>query len=259
MNKKFVILMGMGLALLITISRSVSVLAWGPERSTYTMENPSDHAVFNSITDSSSIGDERDFVRIVEKGINGTYSSEITLEPDKQYDVYIYYHNNASSTFNDKEHDYAGAATDVRLSSSFPLELAANEEGVVSGIISWATIIDCDEIQKVWDEAYVTATEDMTLHYVEGSAKIYNGGKTNGNMLATNLFSEKGTYLGYDELNGIIPGCDEYAGHVNYTIQTQAVDKKATKPISTIGIFVAVAVVLIIAVSVIRYKRHKKI
>lgn len=80
----------MGLALLITISRSMSAL-----------------------------GDERDFVKSVEKGMNNAYSSKINLEPDKEYDVYIYYHNNASDTYNDKEHDYVGAATDVRLASSF--------------------------------------------------------------------------------------------------------------------------------------------
>ncbi len=73
------------------------------------------------------------------------------------------------------------------------------------------------------------------------------------------LFSEQGTYLGYDDLNGILPGCDEYSGHVNYTIQTQAVDKKASKLISAMGIFVVVVVVLIIAVNAIWYKKHKRI
>ena len=38
---------------------SASVMAWGPERTTYTMESPAPSAVFNSITDNPTIGDER--------------------------------------------------------------------------------------------------------------------------------------------------------------------------------------------------------
>ena len=44
------------------------------------------------------------------------------------------------------------------------------------------------EPASVWDEAYVTAKEAMTLHYVIGSAKIYNQWGVNGSTLATALF-----------------------------------------------------------------------
>lgn len=257
-----------GIAVAISVvSLGGAALAWGPtDRQTYTMAAPADHAVFNSIIDSSSIGDERDFVKIVEKGVGGTYSSKINLEPNKEYDVYIYYHNNASATYNDKAHSYVGVATDVRLASSFPLDLTAGEEGAVSGVISWTTLADRDTKQEVWDEAWVTATEDMTLHYVTGSAKIYNGGAANGKVLSTNLFSEQGTYLGYDDLNGILPGCDEYAGHVNYTIQTQPVDTPPTTPdtpsdLPNTGpaeVFLAVALILVIVAGFVYFNKSRK-
>ena len=232
MNYKMTKISSGGIAAVISATSLGGVaLAWGPtDRPTYTMKDPADHAVFNSMTDSSSVGDERDFVRIVEKGVNGTYSSKITIEPDKEYDVYIYYHNNASATYNSKAHNYVGVATDARISSSFPQKLTAGQEGAVSGIISWASLADRDNIQKVWDEAWVTASEDMILHYVTGSAKIYNGGKTNGKVLDANLFSENGTYLGYDDLNGVLLGCDEYAGHINYTIQTEGTTDAPNNP-----------------------------
>ena len=64
----------------------------------------------------------------------------------------------------------------------------------------------------------------MTLHYVEGSAKIYNNWKANGRVLSINLFSDKGTFLGLNELNGIIlGGKKEFSGNVVYTIQTKAI------------------------------------
>ena len=37
-----------------------------------------------------------------------------------------------------------------------------------------------------------------------------------------NLFSEKGTFIGLNELNGVVPGCDIYSGQVVYTIHTIA-------------------------------------
>lgn len=100
-----------------------AVQAWGPERPTYTNENPAEHAVFNSITNNAAVGDERDFVRIEEKNSGRPYSSEIILEAGKQYEVYIYYHNDASETYNDEAHKFAGVARDVRLSSGFPHSL----------------------------------------------------------------------------------------------------------------------------------------
>ena len=214
-------LLALGLAAALTaVLPLTGVSAWGPERPTYTNEQPADHATFNSITNNAAVGDERDFVRIEEKSSGRPYSSDITIEPGKQYEVYIYYHNDASMTYNGAEHDYVGVARDVRLLSNFPDELSAGERGVVNGIISSSNA----EPEMVWDEAYITASEDMTLHYVEGSAKIYNDWGVNGSVLSINLFSDEGTFLGLNELNGVILGCDEYSGQVVYTIQTYAVE-----------------------------------
>ena len=52
--------MGLGLTTFASAS------AWGPERTTFTMESPATYPTFNSITDNPTIGDERNFVRIGE-------------------------------------------------------------------------------------------------------------------------------------------------------------------------------------------------
>lgn len=96
----------------------------------------------------------------------------------------------------------------------------ANERQAVTGKITSSNASPA----AVWDEAYVTAKEAMTLHYVEGSAKIYNQWGVNGSTLATALFSTEGVPLGLDELNGVILGCGAYSGQIVYTIQTQPVD-----------------------------------
>ena len=88
-------LLALGLAAALTaVLPLAGVSAWGPERPMYTNAEPADHATFNSIIDNPVFGDERDFVRIVEKDAGETYSSDITVEPGKQYEVIILYHNN---------------------------------------------------------------------------------------------------------------------------------------------------------------------
>ncbi len=62
----------------------------------------------------------------------------------------------------------------------------------------------------------------MTLHYVTGSAKIHNSWDTNGAIVPTYMFSPEGTYLGMNELNGMIFGCGEFSGHIIYTIRTKS-------------------------------------
>lgn len=199
---------------------NINIYSWGPERQTYTNESPSDHPVFNSITDNAAVGDERDFVRVAEKNGIDPYSSDILIEANKQYEVFIYYHNNASSTYNDFEYDYVGVARDVRLSSFFPHSMVKGEHGSIVGRISSTNT----DPELIWDSALITAKDDITLHYVVGSAKIYNQWDASGSVLSTNLFSNKGTFVGLNELNGVILGCDKYSGFIVYTIQTKAVE-----------------------------------
>lgn len=219
-------LVGAAVALAMPLMLAPATLAWGPERPSYTNENPADHAVFNSITNNAAVGNEFDFVRIEEKSSGRPYTSKIDVEAGKQYEVYIYYHNDASKTYNDSAHNRVGVARDVRLSSSFPLELKAGEEGTVSGKIMASNT----DPKEVWDEAFITAKQDMTLHYVEGSAKIYNKYAVNGSVLSTNLFSDMGTFIGLNELNGVILGCEEYSGQIVYTIQTVAAGAPVPEP-----------------------------
>lgn len=252
-----------GVAAGLALLTSAPALAWGPERPTFTNKKPADYAVFNSITDNAAVGDERDFVRIVEKNTGNVYTSDLELEAGKQYEVYIYYHNNASSTYNDAKYNYKGVAQNVRVSTSFPLELAKGEVGQIYGEIK----ANNTNPTAVWDEAYVRAREPMTLHYVEGSAKIYNGGPVNGSVLSTKLFSEEGTLIGYSELRGLVLGCDEYSGHIIYTIQTQAVDAPVVVEVpeelpetGPAEVFLAVALIVVVTAGVTYYvKTHKAV
>ncbi len=207
LKKKYIAAIAM-----VAISPVTSVMAWGPERPTYTMEKPASAATFNSITDNPELGDERNFVRIAEKGASGVFGDEITIEPGKEYEVYIGYHNDAATNTNDTG---VGIAQQVRLASTFPATVKSGDRVTVAAVISASNT----NPKKVWDEAYMTAAKDVKLSYVSGSAKIYNGWAINGSVLPSSLFTEEGTYLGVGKLDGIVYGCAEYSGHVIYTIK----------------------------------------
>lgn len=200
-------------------------LAWGPARETFTMEVPASYPTFNSITNNPVLGDERNFVLVAEAGANGVFVDEIKIEAGKEYEVYIGYHNNAAANLNSTG---VGIAQQVRLSSQFPATVKPSQKGKISAIISASNT----NPTEVWDEAYFTSTEEITLRYKEGSAKIYNSFATNGQVLSENLFSVTGTYLGVNKLDGLMPGCAEYSGRVIYTLVAEKealeVDKKAS-------------------------------
>lgn len=204
--------------------------AWGPERTTYTMEKPSDHVTFNSITNNNMLGDERNFVRVGEANSTDPYTNEIKIVPGKTYEVYIYYHNNAASNLNASG---VGIANGVRISSVFPSTVSASKKGKVSAIISATDATP----KEVWDEAYFTTDSetDIVLRYVDMSAKIFNRGSTNGSNLSTALFSEEGHFIGVNVLDGRLPGCSEYSGYIIYQVRAEQVGAKVSKSASLDG------------------------
>ncbi len=210
--------------------------AWGPERTTYTNEKPADYATFNSITNNVAVGDERNFVRVRELGKDDTYTDEVEVTPGKEYEVYLYYHNNAATNTNESGY---GVATNARMASAYPTKLMTGERGMISGILSWSYVTQTNnnpQEGKVWDEAYLTTkTDGVVLRYKTGSAKIFNSGATNNSVLPTMLFTEGGTPLGFNKLAGTLPGCAEYSGHITYTLVAEKTDLSMEKLVSVDG------------------------
>lgn len=170
-----------------------ALLAWGPDRPTFTIENPSDHITFNSITNNPNIGgDERNFVGIREKGTNGTWKDDVTVERNKEYVVRAYVHNNARADLN-------LVAQNVRATFNLPTTTAKKIQ--VQGTIS----ADNSTPRSVWDEANFNSTEDFNLSYVAGSVKFSNNVFGSAGVSLPGIFTSAGAQLGYDKLDGKIP------------------------------------------------------
>lgn len=238
----------LGLATVATFGASVNTYAldesWGPQdRPTYTWESPATKPVFNSMTNNPSLGDERNFVRVREYGTDNKYEDYVDITPGKEYEVYVYYHNNASATFNS---DGSGIAQNVRLQTAAPADLESGKTAVIKGTISWG--VEGNK-QNVWDTAFLTAKDHVTLKYVANSATIHNDGDANGEILDADAMFDYGVLLAYTTKHwGIIPGCNEYAGYVTFRLKAEPVDEpEAPQELPKTGpaeIAMAVAIVL---------------
>ena len=122
-------------------AKKEDIETWGPQdRQTFTWSNPADHVCFNSMTDNPEIGDEANFVRVRKAGGHDKFVDNVIVEPGEEYEVNIYYHNNASASLN--EGDRRGIAENVRLRMNYIAStLNAGEAAVIRGTISSSNAI----------------------------------------------------------------------------------------------------------------------
>ena len=190
---------------------------WGPTRPTYTWKNPADHVTFNSMTDNPEVGNEANFVRVRKAGTKDKYDDNVTVEAGSEYEVFVYYHNNASAKLNDGDH--RGVAQNVRLRmDKISDRITPGAAAILKGTISSSN----SSPKEVWDTAYLHSKENVSLRYVPNSAKLSNSGSLNGSTLNDDALFGKdgGTFLGYTKNYwGVIPGCNEFAGYVTFRIK----------------------------------------
>jgi len=199
--------------------------AWGPNRATFTMESPAPYVTFNSITNHPQVGDERNFLRIRETGAS-TYGDNVTLEPGKVYEVSLFYHNNAAANLNASG---AGIANGVKAKVDMPGVVNAGVNAAFTSTISASNA----NPGTVWDEAYgKNATNgQIALRYLTGSAKFVSNGSINGQSVPDSLFTT-GANLGYNSQDGVLKGCDEFSGFINFKIRVDQPNFTVKKQVS---------------------------
>lgn len=184
------------------------VWAWGPSRPSFTIEKPADYITFNSITNNPVIGgDEKDFVGIREVGSNAKWTNNMKVQNGKEYYVRMYVHNNAASNLN-------LVAENVVAKLNVPTTTAKNV--TVQGQISASNA----KPNTVWDDATFSSDNDFNLAYIAGSALFENNGMGT-TKLPDSIVNNTGAKLGYDKLDGKIPGCFQYAGYVTVKVKAQ--------------------------------------
>jgi uncharacterized repeat protein (TIGR01451 family) len=214
-KKAFVFLV----SILAVVGISAGVLAsFGPDRPTYTWQHPADHITFNSITDNPVIGDERAFLTASAPG--EAYTDPVnSLQNGDEFTLRVYYHNNAAKNLNLK-------ATNTTVKVALPSGSKTSQQ--VTAYIS----ADNATPKTVYDTVDLTAANKgyFELEYVAGSAILKNNSFTNGVKLSDSIVTT-GALVGFDKIDGIVPGCECYSGWVTLKLKVKmpsySVEKQA--------------------------------
>jgi len=217
-------------ALIVAGTATAAVMAWGPARQTFTMEQPADHVVFNSITNNPNYGDEREFVTIKDMTTGNQLTNKAELVPGHEYQVQIYIHNNAHPDLNASG---VGVAKDVTVRAALSASVTGSD--TVDGFVSASNATP----KEVWDSALLTSTSKVDLQFVNGSAMLhtnYQQTKLSDSVITT------GVKVGSNDLSGKWYGCLNYAGAVTFDFKvkvqptsTFTMDKQVRKHSSTTG------------------------
>ncbi|MEO8785071.1 MAG: hypothetical protein ABI221_01990 [Candidatus Saccharimonadales bacterium] len=183
--------------------------------------------VFNSFTNTPSYGDERDFVQVSPNG-SQNFTDDVTAKPGDTISVRVYVHNNANQNTNESG---LGIAKNTNVRVYLPTGSANGFD--IAGYVSASNAKQA----RVYDTGRVTdAGQKVSLSYVPGSAKIYNDGPwKNGVALPDAVVSDAGTPIGYNALNGDLPGCFNYRAVIILQVKVQAPALQFTKQVTTPG------------------------
>ena len=232
MNKVYKTILSVAAAAIVSGATLVpaNVLAWGDSaggRTVYTIAQINEGALgdtitFNSITDSK-IGDERNFVGAKLSSDTGTVwkANEITVKDGETYTIRLYVHNN-SPLGTEK------VAENVSVNFSLPTTVAKSQ--TVIGYINSSNATP----DRYWDEVKLVSENDFYIEYVEGSAK-YTNAKL-GTVSLPNEVITSGAKIGYEALDGKIPGCFAYDGYVTVEVKVHnSVTSKLSKTVRIKG------------------------
>ena len=200
-----------------------AALAWGPERPTFTVAHPADHITFNSITDNPNYGDERNFVTIKDNTNTGAgnWEDEIKVTNNGEYTVRMYVHNNAAANLD-------LVAENVTAKFNLPTESAKRVQ--IDGYLNSTNARQT----QIFDQAVFSSDSNFSLQYEAGSAKYTNNVFTSGTPLSDSVVSS-GAQLGYDKLDGKIPGCFQYSGYVTFKVKAVTSDFDVQKTVRING------------------------
>lgn len=197
--------------------------SWGPERPTYTINQPADHVTFNSITDNPNYGDERPFLDAHRVSDQGTVQpvDQIKVSDGEEIVLRMYVHNNAAANLNGANFDGKGVATNTRAQITLPKNSGKALRSV--GFI----MADNAAPKSVQDTADFYADRDFTVEYVPGSAKAVSNAVPAGYQVNDSIVtSPNGALIGYNGPDGKVPGCFEYTMFVVIRVKVKMVPQE---------------------------------
>lgn len=217
MNKIYKTILGVSAAAVVLAGTLTPALvnAWGDSangRPSYTLDQINkgelgDTITFNSIS-NGKIGDEKNFVGAKVSGakVDTWNANTINVKDGETYTIRLFVHNNSPKGMD-------AIAKGVKATFSIPTTVAKSQ--TIVGYLDSSNATPT----RYWDEVTLVSDENVYLEYVEGSAK-YNNNK--GTFSLPNEVITSGATLGFDKMNGEIPGCYEYSGVVTIDVKVHS-------------------------------------
>jgi len=210
-----------------------AVMAYGPTegnagRKYFDYNNPStypQYTAFNSFKNNPVWGFEPDFMSIKPSDSSHWADNDtIKLEPGKTYDVVAYYHNNAPK---DKF-----PSVNARMAIEFPELIKGGRDYIGNAVLT----ADNATPQKIYTSLTFNADSDVLIRYVQNSAEAHlnNGQIKKLPNSGQNLFNGSGQLIG-NNLDGIVKGCDEESGFIQFQIKADQPNFDAEKSVRLAG------------------------
>ena len=151
------------------------------------------------------------------------YGNNIDAEDGKTYLVRLYAHNNNSNSvaenttvrFQDAN-NVASTLETVKLEDENGYETGETKQMQQVQINGFITSSNANP-NEYWDYVNFNADVPFHLEYVYGSALLENNGAAAG-KLSDDIITN-GTLIGYDALDGKVPGCYQYANYVSIQVK----------------------------------------
>ena len=149
--------------------------------------------------------------------------NNIDAEDGKTYLVRLYAHNNNPNGWDGVAEDTTVRFQDANMVASTLETVELEDENgyktgetkqmqqvQINGFISSSNATP----SEYWDYVNFNAEIPFHLEYVYGSALLENNGAAGGSQLSDDIIND-GTLIGYDALDGRVPGCYQYANYVS--------------------------------------------
>jgi hypothetical protein len=141
---------------------------WGPDRKMYSVKSPAPYAVFNSLTDQFTFGDEREFLQChdtEEKEVKRRrWSNRIAAEDGHYYDCSAWFSNAVSPGL-----DKGNSAAQIH-NARFEIGVPNNKRPVYNPGL-WGRL-SADNAPAVWAACNFVAEKPMEIFYIEGSTYL---------------------------------------------------------------------------------------
>lgn len=216
---------------------------YSPNRAVLDWNKPSDRKGsldgprINTFINTPYYGDERAFfdARLQENTTTSAYKDVLqgVTKGSKKVVLRTYIHNGANQDLNKN-------GTSIAKDAKVRIELPTD----ASQVLRAKSIVSISNPAPGYPAVVNDTTElvdarGFSINLVSGSAKIYSAGAVNGKTLGDNIVSNDpvngGVKIGYDSLNGELPGCFDYQTFVEITVEIKAADSKVSKTVKKAG------------------------